>query len=178
MRYLFLRQRWLHRLDREAFRQRLTHHLRRWGVPYLVCFLATAWFQAHFAVAFNASSSLPHRCFLIHKGEPPRRGEYVAFRWHGGGPYPEGATFVKRIAGIPGDVITANGRRFYVNGDPVGDAKTASRQGQPLEPGPTGTLPDSRYYVHAPHPDSLDSRYRLTGWIAESQIIGRAHALY
>jgi conjugal transfer pilin signal peptidase TrbI len=32
--------------------------------------------------------------------------------------------------------------------------------------------------VRAPHPDSLDSRYALTGWIAEDQIIGRAYALF
>jgi conjugal transfer pilin signal peptidase TrbI len=26
----------------------------------------------------------------------------------------------------------------------------------------------------APHPDSLDSRYALVGWVDEEQIIGRA----
>ena len=41
-----------------------------------------------------------------------------------------------------------------------------------------GTLPDAAYYVRAPHPDSLDSRYRLTGWVSQAQIIGRAHALF
>ena len=35
-----------------------------------------------------------------------------------------------------------------------------------------------RYYVQAGHPDSLDSRYALTGWIHRSQIIGRARALF
>jgi conjugal transfer pilin signal peptidase TrbI len=69
-------------------------------------------------------------------------------------------------------------RVFHVNGTPVGVAKALSRQGKPLEPGPTGILPAGRYYVRAPHPDSLDSRYRLTGWISESQIIGRAYALF
>ena len=39
-------------------------------------------------------------------------------------------------------------------------------------------LPAGRYYVRAPHPDSLDSRYRLTGWISDAQIIGRAYALF
>ena len=38
--------------------------------------------------------------------------------------------------------------------------------------------PAGRYYVRAPHPDSLDSRYRLTGWVSEEQIIGRAYALF
>ena len=53
-----------------------------------------------------------------------------------------------------------------------------SRRGEALEPGPTGLIPPGRYYVRAPHPDSLDSRYRLTGWVDASQIIGRAYALF
>ena len=60
----------------------------------------------------------------------------------------------------------------------VGTAKAVSRKGLPLDTGPVGVLPPGRYYVRAPHPDSLDSRYALTGWIAEDQIIGRAYALF
>jgi conjugal transfer pilin signal peptidase TrbI len=79
---------------------------------------------------------------------------------------------------MTGDTVTRVDRDFFVNGTPVGHAKTVSRQGVALEPGPTGIVPAGRYYVRAPHPDSLDSRYRLTGWISESQIIGRAYALF
>ncbi len=39
-------------------------------------------------------------------------------------------------------------------------------------------MPIGSYYVRAPHPDSLDSRYALTGWVSLSQIFGRAHALF
>jgi len=42
----------------------------------------------------------------------------------------------------------------------------------------TGVLNADEYYVQAPHLDSLDSRYRLTGWIAANRIIGRAYALF
>jgi conjugal transfer pilin signal peptidase TrbI len=178
MRYLFLRPRFFGRFDAASFRRRLAAHLRRWGMAYLVLLLGAAWFHANYAFGLNASPSLPHRFFLIHKGEQPERGQYVAFRWPGGGPYPAGVTFVKVIAGMPGDVVTAADRAFFVNGAPVGYAKIVGRQGQPLELGPTGTLPPGRYYVRAPHPDSLDSRYLLTGWISESQIIGRAYALF
>lgn len=134
-------------------------------------------FKAQFSVGLNASASLPHRVFLIHKGELPARGQYVAFRWTGGGPYPAGATFVKTLAGTPGDTVTRIGRDFFVNGEFVGTAKTQARSGVVLDAGPTGVIPPGRYYVRAPHPDSLDSRYLLTGWIAPSQIIGRAYAL-
>jgi conjugal transfer pilin signal peptidase TrbI len=132
----------------------------------------------HFSLGLNATPSLPHHLFLIHKGELPKRGQYVAFRWPGGGPYPAGVTFVKLLAGLPGDRVTRVDRNFYVNGISGGIAKTVSRRGDPLELGATGVLPAGHYYVQAPHPDSLDSRYRLTGWISQSQIIGRAYAIF
>lgn len=178
MRYLFLRPNAFARVDTRLFWLRLEEHLRSWSGIYLLLVLAAAWFHAHYAIGLNASPSLPHRFYLIHKHELPLRGQYVAFRWAGGGPYPAGVTFVKVLAGMPGDVVTRLDRDFYVNGSAVGRAKPVSRQGRPLDLGPTGTLPPERYYAWAGHPDSLDSRYAMTGWIAQDQIIGRAHALF
>ena len=178
MRNLFLHHPFIDRFDRDSFRVRLAKHLRNWGVAYLLLIVGAALFQAHYGFGLNASPSLPYRFFLIHKGEMPQREEYIAFRWHGGGPYPVGVTFVKIVAGMSGDTVTRADRDFFVNATHVGHAKAVSRQGVPLELGPTGVLPAGRYYVRAPHPDSLDSRYRLTGWISESQIIGRAYALF
>ena len=178
MRYIFLERRFLRMFDSESFREELAKHLRRWGTAYLLIFVGAFLFQAHFCFGLNASASLSHRVFLIHKGENPRRGDYVAFRWHGGGAYRAGATFVKIISGLPGDTVTISDRDFFVNGTYVGKAKTTSRQGVPLDLGPAGELPAGRYYVRARHLDSLDSRYRLTGWISEAQIIGRAYALF
>ena len=178
MRNLFLHHPFIDRFDLDSFRVRLANHLRNWGIAYLLLIVAAVIFQAHYGFGLNASPSLPYRLFLIHKGEMPQRGEYIAFRWHGGGPYPVGVTFVKIVAGISGDTVTRADRDFFVNGTHVGQAKTVSRQGVPLELGPTGILPAGRYYVRASHPDSLDSRYRLTGWVSEDQIIGRAYALF
>lgn len=178
MRYLFVHRPFVDRFDRDAFGERLSRHIRRWGLAYLLLLIAATLFHANFGFGLNASPSLPDRLFIIHKGELPRRGDYVAFRWQGGGPYPAGVTFVKIVAGMAGDTVTRADRDFYVNGVHVGEAKTVSRMDQPLELGPVGVLPPGRYYVRAPHPDSLDSRYRLTGWISEDQIIGRAYALF
>ena len=166
------------RFDRALFRQRLVRHLQRWSLVYLVAAATTAWFDAHYTLGLNVTESLPARFFLIHRGVQPARGDYVAFRWMGGGPYKAGATFVKVLAGLPGDEVTRVDGEYFVNCYPVGKAKSVSRQGTALEPGPTGTLPDGSYYVRAPHPDSLDSRYALTGWVSLSQIFGRAHALF
>ena len=157
---------------------RLMRHIRRWSVVYLTCAVGILWFNEHYTVALNITESLPHRLFLIHRGELPKRGDLVAFRWIGGGPYPVGSTFIKEIAGVSGDMVTQVDRNYFINGHPVGRAKSTSRQGIELKPGPTGTLLDGTYYVRAPHPDSLDSRYALTGWVSQAQIIGRAHVLF
>lgn len=166
------------RFDPAVFGARLHRHLHRWCLVYLLAALACVWFDAHFAIGLNVTESLPARFFLIHRGKLAGRGDFVAFRWLGGGPYPEGATFIKVIAGMPGDVVTRVDGDYFVNCYPVGRAKSISRQGKTLQPGPTGTLPSGSFYVRTPHPDSLDSRYALTGWVSQTQIIGRAHALF
>ncbi len=166
------------RFDRAVFRRRLIRHLQRWSLVYLMAAATTAWFDVHYTLGLNVTESLPARLFLIHRGEQPARGDYVAFRWMGGVPYKAGATFVKVLAGMPGDEVTRVDGEYFVNCYPVGQAKSVSLQGTALEPGPTGKLPFNSYYVRAPHPDSLDSRYALTGWVSLSQIIGRAHALF
>lgn len=156
----------------------LSSHLCRWGVAYLAIALAAMLFKANFVFGINSSTSLPQHVFLIHKGEQPARGQYVAFRWEGGGTHPAGTTFVKILAGVAGDTVTRRERDFFVNAEFVGTAKTHSRSGVALDPAPAGVIPPARYFVRAPHPDSLDSRYRLPGLIAQSQIIGRAYALF
>ena len=166
------------RFDAPRFRSLTLRHLRRWGIAYAAAMAAAAWFHSHYALGLNASRSLPGTLYLIERGTLPQRGEHVAFRWAGGGAYPAGVTFIKLLAGQAGDTVARDGAVFSVAGTPIGPAKPLSRRGEPLEPGPTGTLPEGRYFVFAPHPDSLDSRYALTGWIAREQIIGRARAIF
>jgi conjugal transfer pilin signal peptidase TrbI len=166
------------RFDAARFLSRAATHLRRWGLAYAVAVTGTLWFHSHYALGLNATHSLPGTLYLVERGVLPQRGEHVAFRWAGGGPYPAGVTFIKVLAGQPGDTVTRDGAIFVVAGTALGQAKPTSRRGEPLQPGPTGTLPEGRYFVFAPHPDSLDSRYALTGWIAREQIIGRARAIF
>ncbi|MES2353141.1 MAG: S26 family signal peptidase [Pseudomonadota bacterium] len=154
------------------------NHYCRWFIVYAFAATAVFIFHQHFIFGINASPSLPYTLFLVHKGAPVERGQLVAFRWNGAGPYPEGVTFVKIAAGVPGDRVVRDGRAFYVNGVFVGIAKTHTGLGRPLEVSAPGVLPPGHYYVAATHPDSLDSRYRMTGWIPQERIIGRAYAIF
>ena len=60
MRTLFCKPILFERFDRESFQRRLSDHLRRWGIVYLLLIAAAALFQAHYALS------------LIHISEPTR----------------------------------------------------------------------------------------------------------
>ena len=136
-------------------------------------------FSYRFTIGINASSSLPHHLYLIDKSNKAvEKGAYISFRWHGGGPYGKGVSFTKQVKGVPGDVVTVQDSEFFINGVPVGKAKPRATTGQILKPGPTGVIGEHEFYVFAPNPDSLDSRYALTGWIKDSAVIGRAIVIF
>lgn len=127
---------------------------------------------------WNESDSLPAtHVFIAKKGEMPYRGDYVAFRWRGG-LYPAGSTFLKIVGGIPGDTVERIGRDFYVNAKHMGKAKQFSKTGAPLVAADSGVLGPGEYYVMTPHPDSLDSRYKMVGTISRDEIIGKAYVLF
>lgn len=170
---------WNDRAKWMTWGQATSTHLRRWWMAWAALIAGILVFNAFFKVGVNVSPSLPGHVYIIIKGDRDiKRGDYAAFRWNGKGPYKSGLTFLKVVRGMPGDTVTAEGRRFFVNGDFVGVAKTKSLTGMPLSTGPIGVIPEGQYYVFAPHPDSLDSRYALTGWICHEDILGRAVVLF
>jgi conjugal transfer pilin signal peptidase TrbI len=69
------------RLRLRIFAEHSAAHLKRWALVYVGIAALALWFHAHYAFGLNASPSLPHRLFLIHKGEMPGRGDFVAFRY-------------------------------------------------------------------------------------------------
>ena len=86
--------------------------------------------------------------------------------------------YLKTVRGLPGDLVEVDGaRRVSVNGAVLGVAKTHARDGRPLKATRQGMIPPGRYYVHADHADSHDSRYAEIGLVARERIRGRALAL-
>jgi len=141
-------------------------------------------FGHFFTIGVNASESLKdYSLFLVIKGDKNiARNDLVAFEYVGTNPYDPRLRWVKRAAGVAGDVVTVEGRKFFVNGKEMGTAKEYGKRGalkgKTLELGPTGVIPEGHIYVQADHPDSLDSRYALMGWVAEERIIGRAVVIF
>lgn len=153
--------------------------LKKHWYYYLTPIVVAVAFNHYAMIGVNVTDSLNDHVFVTIKGDfTPERGDKMAYRWHGGGGFPEGSIFVKVVRGVPGDVVTRQGRDFFVNGNYVGTAKEISKTGKPLEAGPVGVIPPGHYYVATPHPDSLDSRYALSGWIKQDTIKGKVYGLF
>ena len=86
--------------------------------------------------------------------------------------------YLKTVRGLPGDRVEVDGSRHVrVNGKALGVAKTHALDGRPLTMARPGVIPPGRYYVHADHVDSHDSRYAEVGLVARERIRGRALSL-
>ena len=125
--------------------------------------------------ALNETESLPNWAFVIDRHKlDPKRGDYFAFVAPPNRYYPAGFRFTKQVVGVPGDVVTVEGRVFSINGKPVGAAKPADKEGRPVAMATPGTIPAGHYFVSTPSVDSLDSRYRIIGLIPKARLVGQA----
>jgi conjugal transfer pilin signal peptidase TrbI len=129
-------------------------------------------------LSVNLSGSLPGTLYLIHKGAAVKKGDLLAFRWPGGATYPAGTPFIKRVAGVAGDRVERVDDMFWVEGRWIGHAKPFSKAGVALQAAPGGIVGTGEYFVATPNPDSLDSRYALTGNVRQAAVIGRAYEVF
>lgn len=157
----------------------LARHLRQRWPRYAAGFLLFGWCSLHYRLGINTSASLPGRLYLVELDVQPRRtGELVVFRWDRKAFFPPDRRFLKEVRGIAGQRIEVVGRKVYVNGRFQGMAKPASRRGTRLTPVAPGVIPCGHLYVGTSHPDSLDSRYAVTGLVGPDRVIGRAHVIF
>lgn len=112
--------------------------------------------------------------YLFH---PPARGDVIVFLSPPAANEPN-TDFVKRIIGIPGDVITIQGTTVIVDGTPLKETYIS-----PLFQGVGGNavqnvvVPPGKYFVMGDHrSNSFDSRF--WGFLPRANIIGRVALVY
>jgi signal peptidase I len=126
----------------------------------------------------------------------PKRGDVVVFRK----PSEPNTNYIKRLVGLPGDVIRVDQRRVYVNGELVpmtiegiyqGHGHDNARLGvevldgvthqvlfrpwQPQAADGTFRVPQGKYFFMGDNRDnSQDSRFPEVGYVPEENLVGRA----
>jgi len=155
----------------------------------------TMWIGDHvFVTKFTYGSHVPFTDLTLPALRDPQRGEIVVFGLGRDGtdlcpldqcPDYHSEGFVKRIVGIPGDIVEVRGGQLYINGEPVPAGPTGAlftddhgmeltvldedlpgcrhqildREGYVGLSGATKTVPEDRYYMMGDNRDnSKDSR--------------------
>jgi len=165
-------------MDKEKAVRRTT-----WGSRFVVVlagallFSACAWaFQvSELSSASMSPALLPGDSVLvnrlIYRLRPPRRGDIIVFHF----PQTGDRNFVKRVIGVPGDVVQEQAGRLTVNGLVVHESRT-----DPSDPaealnaalGPERVPADRLYVLGDNWRTSLDSRF--WGTVDEREVVGKA----
>jgi len=110
----------------------------------------------------------------------PRRGDIIVFRF----PQEPDKDFIKRVIGIPGDVVEIKSKQVYINGKPVNhdfgmhnDPRVIPGMIQPRDNYGPKTVPDNGYFVLGDNRDhSYDSRF--WGFVDLQAVRGKAFMIY
>jgi len=142
----------------------------------LVCFLVAG----ALVVRINTTPSMPRGLYILDPLHEPARGDLVSLcapgAWAalarergylGEGLCPEGTKpLLKRLVGIPGDVVAMEPEGVLVNdvARPRSAPHGHDRSGRPLPaPQSGGTIPSGFGLALSEHPDGFDARY--FGWV-------------
>ena len=184
--------------QRPTFRLSFGHvGRRRIGFAVMIA-LAGLWLAAASRLHVNASwsdSAWGYAAFPLFGGDPkigdrvlfeprPDRGEPAPAPGSSPGqalePGGQASTvpYLKTVRGVPGMVVTVGkDGTVFLDGEPVGRAKTHALDRRPLAPIAPGIIPAGYFYLHADHIDSHDSRYAEIGLVPRGRILGRAIAM-
>ncbi len=164
--------------SRRIFARRDSHARRRkFGLAVMIA-MAALWLGLASRVHVNASWSdeaWGYAAFPLF-GEEPKIGERVLFE-----PPPAVGSkvpYLKTVRGLPGMTIEIGpDRTVFLDGVALGRAKAHALDRRPLTAIAPGVIPPGRYFLHADHPDSHDSRYAEIGLVPRARILGRAIAM-
>ncbi len=155
---------------------RTTASVRGNRVVVLFAGLAAVWLLLASRIHVNASWSDDAWGYFVVPIGTPRLGDRVVFDPPGA--IGASAPYLKTVRGLPGSWVAVDQYRdVWVNGIRLGHAKHRALDGRVLSAADAGVIPPDRYYLHADHADSHDSRYAEIGLVGREQIVGRAFAL-
>lgn len=110
----------------------------------------------------------------------PRRGDIVVFKY----PVDPSKDFIKRVIGIPGDVVEIREKKLYLNGQRVNhdygmytDSRILGHDARPRDNFGPITVPQDSFFVMGDNRDeSFDSRF--WGFVDYKALNGKAFIIY
>ncbi|MBI5407361.1 MAG: signal peptidase I [Nitrospirae bacterium] len=129
---------------------------------------------------FIYGTKLPFTDRIIIPLKRPNRGDIIVFKF----PDDEKKDFIKRVIGLPGDMVEIKGKKVSINGTPIDDSYAVHSDPmlypsgiQPRDNFGPLTVPQDSYFVMGDNRDfSLDSRY--WGFVKLNKIKGKAFIIY
>ena len=154
---------------------RLSSDLRRRfkrGVLVLLPALPVAFIAFCGSLAANLTASMPSNVYLVLDPFPKFPGLVAAFSPPQG--FNPELAFIKRIAGVPGDVVGVDEdkREVSINGHVVAWAKPFTSGGDRLEMIEPGVIPPDHFFMLGDLDPSFDSRFAWVGLIHRDRIYG------
>ncbi len=101
---------------------------------------------------------------------PPQRGDIIVFRY----PKEPSRDFIKRVIGVPGDIVEIKNGVVYVNGKPLHEDYTAD---PPSYFQPAERVPEGQYFVLGDNRNNSSDSH-VWGLVPEENIIGKAWFSY
>ncbi len=109
---------------------------------------------------------------LAYMKEGPKRGDIVIFKF----PDDETENYVKRVIGLPGEKVTINDAKIYINDSETPLVENYLKEEWTVAYGPYEfEVPEGSYFVLGDNRNnSWDARYWDNTYVAEDKILGKA----
>ena len=165
---------------KESIGQEILSYIKILAVAIIVAFLFTRFIIVNAQVP---SGSMENTILtgdrligfrLAYLSHGPKRGDIVIFKY----PDDESQNFVKRVIGVPGDVINIRNGHVYVNGEMLEEnyiRDPMNSDGEDL----TYVVPSSSYFMLGDNRNnSKDSRYWTNTFVSKDKIIAKVSFRY
>ncbi len=119
---------------------------------------------------------LPFSGTWIYKAEGPQYGDIIVFKY----PKNPSVDYIKRVVGLPGDIIEMRDKQFYRNGEKVVEdyiIQTRPHYYGPLDNMPPFKVPADEYFCMGDNRDNSEDS-RSWGTVSRDEIYGKAWRIY
>lgn len=165
---------------KESIGQEILSYIKILAVAIIVAFLFTRFIIVNAQVPSGSMENTIltgdrligfRLAYLFHE---PKRGDIVIFKY----PDDESQNFVKRVIGVPGDVINIRNGHVYVNGEMLEEnyiREPMNSDGEDL----TYVVPSGSYFMLGDNRNnSKDSRYWTNTFVSKDKIIAKVSFRY